>query len=195
MALDPGGHGTLYELGMVEAHLGQYKDAGDHIAESLKLMPKSPPYLYIPLLQLYDVTGDQAQLEKVLKQMEAIPHGAEAAGIGRARVAMRHGDNQQAEAILRDLTASHPDNFLLWSELGLALAGQNRSEDAVSAYYRALALAPTDLRARIQAILQLRKLGRNREALAQCRQALAVAPDELGQLALLKEQIERDLPR
>ncbi len=60
--------------------------------------------------------------------------------------------------------------------LGLLMWDQNRYPDAAAAFAHAVALAPGDARPYFLAARALHRLGRDPEALAQCRQALAIDP-------------------
>ena len=102
-----------------------------------------------------------------------------------------HGELAGAEAILRDLTVSDPDDPRGWTMLGMTAIREKSYGQALEAFRQATALAPRDPFARVMTGLALHKLGRDDEALAQCRGALAIAPKDPNALALIAT-IERE---
>ncbi len=107
---------------------------------------------------------------------------------------MIHGDDAGAEAILRDLANRHPDEFEVWSELGAALADQKRYQDAIAAYGRAAQLKPDDPSPHVFLAMIFHAAAQDRQALAQCRLALAIDPDDERAQAIVTE-IKRDTDR
>ena len=61
-----------------------------------------------------------------------------------------------------DVTCPSPQNAQLWNKLGATLANGNKPEEAVSAYSRALQLAPGFIRARFNLGISCRSLNANR---------------------------------
>lgn len=49
---------------------------------------------------------------------------------------------EQAEAVLKPLSVAYPEQAAVWTNLGVAYAGQGRNEDAVQALEEALRLQP-----------------------------------------------------
>ncbi|MFZ0887159.1 MAG: tetratricopeptide repeat protein, partial [Candidatus Binataceae bacterium] len=177
----------LYDLGHVHARLGRTAEAASEIAKGLDLMPHPPADAYVELAELYDAQGRPADSGAVLKRMESMPGGAEAAGLALARIRLRHGDGAGAEKILRDLARRYPSDQHVWTMLGLVLAGEDRNQEALAAYQHALALAPNDSRPHFYAAQAFHAMGREREALAQCQAALAINPAYADATALMAE--------
>lgn len=57
-----------------------------------------------------------------------------------------------------------PDDAILWNRLGASLANSNRSEEAVDAYFKALQLKPTFVRARYNLGVSCINIGCYKEA-------------------------------
>ena len=89
----------------------------------------------------------------------------------------RHGQVEQAEALLRRLVAQMPTEVDAWYWLGVVQAQQGRNEEAVASYDRALALQPTHVEALNKRGNALRGLQVPEEALASYDRALALDPD------------------
>ncbi len=185
---------TLFELGQVDAQLGQVDLGAQEVAAGLSSMSNRSAYGYMVLAQLYYLNGEQARSEAILKYMETLFDGAHAAGLARARIEVDRGDAAGAETLLRSLTARYPDDERSWAMLGQVLAGQGRVGEALSAYNEAAKVAPGDPGPWLAAAQLLHASNRDREALEQCRRALAAAPNNPDALALMT-QIERGIAK
>jgi tetratricopeptide (TPR) repeat protein len=108
---------------------------------------------------------------------------------------MRHGDPSSAETILRQMSHLYPGDPQVWTMLGLFEADRNRDAEGLADFDRALQLAPADAAARFFAARALHKLGRDQEALDQCRKALAIAPDSADARQLMEDISGRLSPR
>ena len=91
LSSDPQNGAALYQLGQIHARLGRSAEAANEIARAIELMPQVPADAYVELAELYDAQGEPGPSEAVLKQMEALPGGREAAGLALARIKVRHG--------------------------------------------------------------------------------------------------------
>ncbi|MFZ0887714.1 MAG: tetratricopeptide repeat protein [Candidatus Binataceae bacterium] len=194
LGIEPENGAALYSLGRVHARLGRIAEAASEIAKALELMPHPPADAYVELAELYDAQSNQAQSQAVLKQMQAMPGGDEAAGFALARIKLRHNDIVAAEKLLRDLSGRYPRDQRAWSMLGLMLADQKRNHEALDAYRRAIQLDPNDMRPHLFAAQALHALGRDHEALEESRAALALSPEDANVLALMSE-VERSLSK
>ncbi|MFZ0890517.1 MAG: tetratricopeptide repeat protein [Candidatus Binataceae bacterium] len=147
--------------------------------------------IYSVLARLYDASGDKAKSEAILKRMQSTKGGSPAAELLRTDLKLSHGDAPGAGAMARQLSIAYPYDPRVWVELGLALIAQKRDSEALAAFQRALSFAPRDTAVNYLTAVTLYRLGRNREALDQCRRVLAVAPDDPGTRALMA-RIEHD---
>jgi protein O-mannosyl-transferase len=159
---------TLYALGQVDARLGHLEQGTNEIAEALhelENLPATrstiPARAYSFLAELYDREGQPEKSRATLDYAQSLPDGAEAAGVALAQIEWRHGDLAGAEATLRDLTRSQPNDPGVWVLLGRATEREGRPQEALSAYERALALAPYDPQIRALAGQARHALGPN----------------------------------
>jgi Flp pilus assembly protein TadD len=185
--LDPDDADALDELAKTHALQGKVGDATREMARAVEMEQRPKTGDLALLAQLYDLNGDAAHSEGILRHIESMPDGAPIAGVARGQMKIARGDAASAEAIVRPLAGRYPDNYRLWTLLGLALAAQNHNEQALRAFQRALAVAPPDPAPHFFAARLLHQMGRDREALTQCRMALAAAPDDGSAKALMAE--------
>jgi tetratricopeptide (TPR) repeat protein len=89
---------------------------------------------------------------------------------------LEQGDSAQAAGLIERALALNSSDPAAWTHYGLALQGQLRFEDALTAHERALALRPGLLAARLGRGGALRALGRNDAALADYEAVLADDP-------------------
>jgi protein O-mannosyl-transferase len=176
---------TLYESAVIDMQLGQIKQAAGEAADAIKIDPRPLAREYVLLAKLDDAQEQRLEAEAALKQAESLPGGIEAAAVARAQIALRHGDLQSAETILRAASQRFPDDVLLWMQLGVTQARQARYAESLSAFGRALELAPNDSSLHLLMAGALHALGRDSEALSQCRLALSAAPDDPNARALM----------
>ena len=132
--------------------------------------------LYIDLAVLYDSEGNQDQVEAVLKEMDSMPQGELAEGLARARIRLKHSDKAGAERILIELSQRYPNSSLILNPLGDLEFDMKRYDKALDYYQRASAGWYADAQLHIAMAKSLAGMGRNRDALDQCRLALAMAP-------------------
>ncbi len=196
LSLDPDNGEALYRLGFVHAKMGRVKEGAGETAEGLlRWMPAHQELeTYLAVARLYDQSGDRARSEAALTHAQSLPGGSPATELTRASLKITDGDPAAAEAIARDLAGRYPYDPRVWVELGLALAGQGRNDEALSAYQSALKLAPADPAVNSVTAATLHKLGRDSEALQYCRTAIALAPNDQGARSLMAE-IQLDLSK
>ena len=194
LKIDPENNAALYRLGLVHARLGRIREAVSELSRALKLMGDAPAVAYVTLAELYDAQGDVAHRDEVLQHARSLPDGDQAAGLAYARIKAREGDLKGAEDILRDLARRHPDDSRSWTALGLLLADDNRGEESLGALDRAQQLSPADPQPHFFAARVLHAMGRDRDALEQCRRALALAPG-YDQARALQDEILRNPAR
>ncbi len=188
---DPAGYITLARL---------YETQGDSAAAERTLRtllardPDPPAEAYLKLAELYDAQGRSQESDALLKRAESTPDGAETASLLRAQLKMKHGDAGGAEMILRQLGARYPSDQRVWTMLGLLLADENRGEESLRALARAQQLSPADPEPHFFAARVLHAMGRDRDALQQCRHALGLAPG-YDQARALRDEILRNPAR
>jgi tetratricopeptide (TPR) repeat protein len=181
---------AIYDLGVVDSRLGHLKEAVAEEAEGLRRLAHPPADAYVGLAQLYELSGDPDKGEEMLKYAATLPGGAHVAALARAQMKMNHGDRAGAQQILRDLVVNEPSDPRVWTMMGMAAGAQKSHEEALADFERAVALAPRDPFSRFWAAYTLYRLGRDAEALEQCRQVLAISPNDRNTQALMAK-IER----
>jgi tetratricopeptide (TPR) repeat protein len=185
--LDPADGHALRELAKTHAMQGRIDQATHEMDRALKLTAWPLVSDYTMLAEFYDLDGQPAQSEATLKYAEGLPGAAQQPALARAQIRMIRGDNAGAEAILRDLAKRYPDEFEVWSELGAALADQKRYPDAIAAYGRAAQLRPDEPSPHIALAMIFHATAQDQQALAQCRRALAIDPDDERAQAIVAE--------
>lgn len=68
----------------------------------------------------------------------------------------------------------NPNDELMWNRLGASLANSNRSEEAIQAYHKALALKPSFVRARYNLAISSMNIGCYKEAAESLLSALSM---------------------
>jgi superkiller protein 3 len=133
--------------------------------------------------------GCAFQLGLLHEESERWPQAAEHYRIARAlRPDMREvahrlgialgplGEHAAEERLFLDLTRSDPDNAHWHDHVGLALMGQERHDEAVASFRRAIELAPKYAPAHSNLGTALENLDRIEEAIASHRRALELEP-------------------
>ncbi|HUO05723.1 MAG TPA: tetratricopeptide repeat protein [Candidatus Binataceae bacterium] len=179
-----------YDLGMVDDRLGNHSLGISEMIDGLKRINDPPPSVFSQLAMVADAAGETEQAEQVLKQLEALPKGAESASLTRAQLMRSHGDITGAESVLRDFLRSHPDNAQAMVSLGMTLSAQQRNDEALAIFRNAIAIAPQDPTLHYLTALTLHNMGRDREAFSEGSIALAGAPNDPNARALMNA-IER----
>lgn len=83
---------------------------------------------------------------------------------------------RQAESVLRGILRANPDDYATWSNLGLAMLGQDRLDEAMECFERAKRLQPRLAVAHVNMGNLLVRLGRHAEAMEAFDQALEIDP-------------------
>lgn len=89
----------------------------------------------------------------------------------------QRGDHATAERLIRQALRENPDSDTYHNNLGKALQGLGRLEEAANSYQRTLELNPGHVLACNNLGKVLVELGRRQEAIARFRQAVALRPD------------------
>jgi Flp pilus assembly protein TadD len=94
--------------------------------------------------------------------------------------ALNRGDAEEAERLLREVTASSPGLVEGWNALGLALFRQGRLDEADASFSRVLALSPRYAPGLLNAGLLRLEQGRIEEAIAFFSRAAELSPGALA---------------
>lgn len=95
------------------------------------------------------------------------------------------GDWAGAETIWRNLVRSNPKDYRYWTSLGACLAHENRFDEAIEDYKKALAISPHDGQTNFNLGLAYFKLGKLQFAIAPLKTAETTLPQAQGQLNVL----------
>jgi tetratricopeptide (TPR) repeat protein len=185
--LDPRDDDIIFDRGVVEAHLGDYTDAVHDMRVAITIRPNRPAKNYASLANYADAAGMPAISEAALAQAEKLDGGARLAELTRAQIALRHGNPGTAESILDGMLAQYPSDVEGWSLLGSARVAANNYPGALVAYRNLARLAPDYSAGYFLSAQVLHALGRDAEAMAQCRLALKVNPNDPATLALIAQ--------
>ncbi|MGA2749358.1 MAG: tetratricopeptide repeat protein [Verrucomicrobiota bacterium] len=126
--------------------------------------------------------------ERICQQARAAAPGDPELDYQLALLEARSGDLPAAAAALERELDAVPSDAGGWGNLGLFLSQQQKYDQAISAFWRALALDPLDASLRQKIARSLWKSGRPQQAMRQYRLALATQPNaavawmELGQV-------------
>ncbi len=178
---------SLYDRGLRDATVERTDQAIGEITQGLEIMKRLPvpdygplAMRYIPLAELYDSQGNQEQVEAVLREVDSMPEGELAAGLARARIRLNHSDQQGAEQVLRELSDRYPTNHEVWMQLANLEFNLEQYEQALVSYHRAEEGWYGDTRLHLSIAKTLHAMGRDREALDQCRLTDALGPRDLA---------------
>ncbi|HYB98287.1 MAG TPA: tetratricopeptide repeat protein [Candidatus Limnocylindrales bacterium] len=121
-----------------------------------------------------NATYRQAAQQALDKLLALDPEHAEGIRIA-ANLAYDRGDFAQAEKGFLKFLARHPDDASALTDLGSTLLFQDRPDEAVAQYRRALEKDEKFLQARFNLGITLQKLGKSEEALVELKKAAQVA--------------------
>ncbi len=185
--LEPRDSDALFDLGVVEAHLGDYPDAVRDLQRAIELQPRRPARAYAILANYADAAGRTNLSDAALRVAASLADGAKLAEITRAQIALRHRDNATASRILEALSQKYPDDAEVWSDLGSVRVASKDYPGALAAYQRLAVLAPDFSAAYFLTAQALHSMGRDQEALANCRIALKLNPGDPATIALMAQ--------
>ena len=150
---------------------------------------------YVGLASIQHMLGKLDEAEESFRRAYLLQPGSSGAANGLASVLNDLGRSREAEAILRQaLSLGHEaplQQAMMHSTLALALESQQRLQDALACFDRAIALAPDQApfiqnRARI-----LQKLGRYEAAISEYERALSIEPGDTQAHRELNELLYR----
>lgn len=177
-------------LGKVAFRRGRFDEAARHFERALELQPRATA-LHYQAAQAYRRLGEEEAMRRHLEQQgsgrvrfrDPVAQQAQqrVTGVGAelllARMAMREGAVDVAEARVRraiELDPSHPSAR---NNLGVVLEAQGRLDEAVAAYAEAVRLDPESVGRRFALARVLRSLGRDDEAIPHLRRILELVPE------------------
>jgi tetratricopeptide (TPR) repeat protein len=177
----------LYNRALHDARFGHLDQGIEEYTHALEVMSKHPTpkfgllaMRYGRLAELYDSDGKPQQAEAVLKEMDSMSGGELAVGLAEAAIRLQHADEQGAERILRDLSQRYASSPGVLIQLGDVQTDLKQNEDALATYQLASVGALGDSHLHLSQAKALHALGRDREAVDQCRLALVLAePQDL----------------
>jgi tetratricopeptide (TPR) repeat protein len=177
--------GDLYNKGLIDESKGLNEQAAGEMSEGLEMMKRVPvpdygpmALRYIDLAMLYDSMGNQERVEAVLKEMDSMTEGELAVGLARARIRMKHSDKEGEERILRDLLERYPSSLVLYP-LGNLEFEKKHYAQALADYQLVGGGWYLNAPMHVSIAKALQGMGRNKEAIDQCRLAEAMAPRDL----------------
>ncbi|KAJ2712691.1 hypothetical protein H4R19_002625 [Coemansia spiralis] len=89
------------------------------------------------------------------------------------------GEYDKAVDCFKAALSKRPDDYILWNRLGATQAHVGQNNDATAAYFRALELHPSFIRARYNLSLASTNMGQHREAAENCLIALSLQQREM----------------
>lgn len=197
IALDPGYAAASYNLGLARLILGEYAHAEADFRAALRLRADFPE-AWVALADAREALGCERDalgaLERAIGQREhyagaLLNASALLQKLGRPdEAASRRRDAElaahlsamrfaEAEAVARRIVAARPDQRLGWKALGVAVASQQRFDEAVPYFETSLMLLPSDADAHNGLGNALQACNRLHDAESCFRRALALKAD------------------
>ncbi|MBI3370704.1 MAG: tetratricopeptide repeat protein [Betaproteobacteria bacterium] len=197
IALDPGYAAARYNLGLTRLVLGEYAQAEVDFRAVLGLRAEFPE-AWVALADALEALGRDrdalAALDQAIGQREHYAGALLNAGVllqkmGRLDEALsrrREADLaayfsanrfSEAEAVARQIVAARPDHRLGWKTLGVAVASQQRFDEAVPFFEKSLILSASDADTHNGLGNALQACNRLHDAESCFRRALAIKAD------------------
>jgi tetratricopeptide (TPR) repeat protein len=179
LARRPGDATATTNLALVLANMGRIAEAIALLRGAVRHDPKNAD-LWLTLGQMQQATGELAFAEKSMRQVLTLRPNDFGAFLSLSGILNTGNRPEEAEALLRPLLAGNtPDNSTraaLEHNLGVALKIQRRYPEALELFDAALAHAPNLPVVSVNRASTLQHLGRQEEALADYRKAIAKDP-------------------
>jgi tetratricopeptide (TPR) repeat protein len=167
---------ALYLLGTALLQLGQPEQAVDHLERAAGALRNEPRALG-NLAHAYFALGRYGKAKDAFRKASRLDPRNVNFQVGAANAIAMLGEPAEAEAILRRLTDRFPASALVWFNLGNALRDQERLQDALPCYKKALAIDPRLAEAHNNLGSVLHALYRFDEAERAYRACIATDPD------------------
>jgi len=132
------GEMSAEQQSLLEKGLNEYLDAQRAMAER--------PEAQVNMGNLYAERGMTAQAISAYQTATELDRAFAPSYVNHADLLRNHGDEAQAEAVLRRAIAAIPENGEVYHALGLSLVRQKRTAEAVKALEQATMLSPNNAR-------------------------------------------------
>jgi protein O-mannosyl-transferase len=176
--LDPGPEEAKFELGEVHFEEGDQRQGLEEMLQTLRTAPAPEPRRYMELLHAATQSNhlDIAQQTVALADKHSVTNAT--AVVGRAMLALAKNDQPGAMAILQSATRKFPDDGDAWILLADIESEKGHLPEARTAAKEAVETTPNAAWFRMVYAKLLDRSGEHDEAVAQYREALAVAPND-----------------
>lgn len=179
LELNPNHEKALYNLGLINYELKQWDEARNYFLRAIeadRFFAES--YAGLGLIYLHDKNWDEA-LGSFLRARE-LGYRSPVLNVNLSFTYLARKDWISAENEARLAIKEQPDLATAYNNLGIALAQQNRLEEAREALARAVELSPLDRDAILNQAAVEFSLGNEDRALELFLKALALSPDHPG---------------
>ena len=163
------------EHGVALHQAGDVAGAADSYRRALRADPRHA-LAYNNLGVALEDLGDRVPAREALQRATKLDPSLVRARLNLARWNLRYRDPLASLAVLRELVSFHPTLADAWYEMGLALLGLHRIEDARQAITTAIEHRPDHAEARYTLAQVLGTLGDRDGALRETQHALGLAP-------------------
>ncbi|MFN3650826.1 MAG: tetratricopeptide repeat protein [Armatimonadota bacterium] len=189
----PGSGAVQLEVGRRAWDAGRLGEAEWAMAAAVELLPADPAARAEYTLVLAD-RQDMRNAEAAYRELGARFPGSPHERIVEARYRLASEGPGSAAPLLRELTERAPELAEAWYLLGYCAAERGATEEALSAFRRAVRLRPRSGRYHRELGQVLHRVGQLDAAEASIRRALELAPsDDATALALAELLLDRDL--
>jgi tetratricopeptide (TPR) repeat protein len=130
---------TMRMLAEVAARLARYGDAEALLSRALELAPKFTPARHNLAIVLHRQNKPEAALAQIDHLLTQDPHNPGFLNL-KAAILARIGDVDTAIKLYADLLGAYPNNPKVWMSSGHALKTAAKTDQAINAYRRAIAL-------------------------------------------------------
>ncbi len=123
----------------------------------------------------HERAGRPGSAESIYRQVAA--QSGDERAVYRLALLLMRANHPQAVELLRKLVVAHPDSAGFHSDLGLALQGQGRLDEAIASLRNAVTIQPNFAEGFLNLANVLGAAGRAAEAVAACERAVELRPD------------------
>lgn len=171
----PGGHSVL---GLALLQLGEVGPAIAELEQAAQ-RDRNNPGLLGNLAQAYAAAARHDDAHSAFRRAQRLSPAHWPYAQGAAIALAQLGKTEEAEALLRRLTARYPDQAMLWSNLGKVQLGHGQAAAAEASYREALRLDPENLNLRLTLGAALHQQSRFSDAELTYRQCISAEPQWL----------------